>query len=118
MSERPTFEEVVKAEQKIRGFLNMGNAVKKFDEGKPDMSYLLEFPVFLDFCRVMTLGEKKYGRDNYQLYDDVIRIEAAMMRHLSAWHNGEKIDPESGVTHLAHIIANAAILSTISTEKR
>jgi hypothetical protein len=35
---------------------------------------------------------------------------SAIMRHLDAWRDGEDIDPESGVTHLAHIAASCNIL--------
>lgn len=35
---------------------------------------------------------------------------SATLRHLAAWRSGEDIDPESGRSHLAHIMANAAIL--------
>ena len=91
--------------------------VTKFDHGKPDLSYLLEFPIFTDYCRVMQSGEAKYGRDNFKLHDNPNRIVAALLRHLSALHNGEKTDPDSGIDHLAHVIANAAILSIIPTEK-
>jgi len=92
------------------------NGVLKFDSGKVDLSYLLEFPILSDYCRVMGHGEEKYGRSNYVMHDDVNRITAALLRHLSAFHGGEKIDPDSGINHLAHVIANAAILSIIPTE--
>jgi hypothetical protein len=35
---------------------------------------------------------------------------AALQRHLLAWIDGENIDPESGKPHLAHMLANIAIL--------
>jgi hypothetical protein len=40
----------------------------------------------------------------------VDRYYAAALRHLPAWRGGEELDPESGLTHLAHALANAAFL--------
>lgn len=34
----------------------------------------------------------------------------AILRHLNAWRDGESLDPESGITHLAHIACSANIL--------
>lgn len=34
----------------------------------------------------------------------------AIKRHLDAWIDGEDNDPESGITHLAHIIASCNIM--------
>lgn len=35
---------------------------------------------------------------------------SALLRHLLAWRRGEAIDPESGLSHLDHVLACAAIL--------
>lgn len=56
-------------------------------------------------------GALKYGRMNYRavgvrasIYYDAAR------RHLDAWFEGETMDPDSGLPHLAHVLACAAIL--------
>lgn len=56
-------------------------------------------------------GALKYGRTNWReagvrasIYYD------ACMRHLSRWFEGEDLDPDSGIHHLAHAIACIAIL--------
>jgi len=55
--------------------------------------------------RVMMLGSKKYGDDNWQLVPaSRRRYYSACFRHITAWWMGEKIDPESGEHHLAHAI--------------
>lgn len=56
-------------------------------------------------------GALKYGRSNYR----AIGIRAsiyydALLRHLIAWFEGEDIDPDSGLPHMAHFLASAAIL--------
>ena len=34
----------------------------------------------------------------------------AILRHLNAWRDGEDLDPESGISHLAHVACSANIL--------
>jgi len=57
------------------------------------------------------LGARKYGAWNWREN----RVEAmtyvgAMLRHLMAWVNGEDADPESGLSHLAHVAAGCNIV--------
>lgn len=61
--------------------------------------------------QVMALGAAKYGRFNWReksvagtVYTDAIQ------RHLIAWMAGQDNDPESGVSHLGHVMACACIL--------
>lgn len=56
-------------------------------------------------------GALKYGRSNYR----AIGVRAsiyfdASKRHLNAWFEGEDLDPDSGLPHLAHVLATVAIL--------
>lgn len=56
-------------------------------------------------------GMLKYGRSNWR-YAGVrasIYYDAAK-RHLNAWFEGEEADPDSGLPHLAHVLACCAIL--------
>ena len=56
-------------------------------------------------------GAAKYGPANWRARRVCASTYvSAMMRHLNAWRDGEDNDPESGFTHLAHIIASANIL--------
>lgn len=60
---------------------------------------------------VHKLGAEKYGQWNWRETNVLASTYAnAMMRHLNAWRSGEDLDPESGRSHLAHLMANAAIL--------
>ena len=57
------------------------------------------------------LGADKYGPYNWRNTRVCATIYiAAMMRHLNAWRDGEDLDPESGITHLAHVVASCNIL--------
>ena len=82
----------------------------KFDLGK-DRWELLPIGPVREIVRIMTYGAKKYDADNWQElagFND--RYYAAAMRHLTAWRTGEKLDPESGLSHLAHAACNLVFL--------
>lgn len=75
----------------------------KHDEGKPDMTLLTMLPALVAVVRVLEYGAQKYGRDNWQRVEDgERRYCAAALRHLLAHAYGERLDPESGLPHLAH----------------
>jgi len=60
---------------------------------------------------VMALGAEKYGPFNWR--ESAVRSSiyvAAAMRHLLAWADGQNEDPESGVSHLAHVRACMGIV--------
>ena len=61
------------------------------------------------------LGADKYGPYNWRKTKVcATTYTAAMMRHLNAWRDGEDLDPESGITHLAHVVASCNILMDAS----
>lgn len=75
---------------------------EKFDQDKPDWS-LLKLKSLEGMVEVLTFGAKKYDRDNWQLVEGgEDRYLAALMRHLTAYQNGEGLDEESGLPHLYH----------------
>jgi len=61
--------------------------------------------------QVHTNGAAKYGRFNWREHtvSSTVYYDAAQ-RHLMAWFDGETIDPESGLPHLAHVMACCNIL--------
>lgn len=68
-------------------------------------------PVLLEAGLVKLHGDLKYGRYNWReagvrgsVYYD------AAFRHLAAWWEGEDLDPDSGISHLAHAITGLAVL--------
>lgn len=73
----------------------------KHDSGKVRMELLS--PVALEeMARVMTLGAKKYGDNNWRNGLKWTRIIGAILRHLYAFARREDVDPETGLSHLAH----------------
>lgn len=73
----------------------------KFDLGKPPLSLLPRAALEAE-AQVLAYGANKYGRDNWRLGMDHSRLLDACLRHIVAYAEGEDIDPESGLPHLAH----------------
>ena len=82
----------------------------KFDGNKPRYS-LLPKGVVNSVVEVLEFGAKKYSADNWQEVDNAKeRYYNAAMRHIDSWWNGEKLDPETNVHHLAHAATNLFFL--------
>ena len=86
------------------------NPKTQYGEKKLKMSSTPVMPL-QEMGKVFELGAKKYGRYNWRLHavSATVYYDAAL-RHLMAWFEGEDTDPESGVSHLAHVMACMAIL--------
>ena len=83
----------------------------KHDEGKP--RYDLVPPEALDaLSRVLMFGAAKYSERNWEKGMDWGRVFGALMRHAWAWWRGEHKDPETGYSHLWHVLCCAAFLVT------
>jgi len=90
----------------------MTDKAKRFNEGKVDLT-LVPTKALKAEARVWMLGEKKYGRNNWEKLwgsDTVNLVMACLLRHAYAILEGEDYDKESGQPHAAHIRANAAML--------
>jgi hypothetical protein len=75
---------------------------RKDDKGKLRWS-LLPTGTVRSIIEVLEIGAKKYDVDNWkQVPDARTRYYDAMQRHIEAWWNGQKLDPEDGLHHLAH----------------
>lgn len=60
---------------------------------------------------VLTYGARKYARDNWKFVENArSRYYNAAQRHLGAWRRGEKVDSESGFSHLAHAACSILFL--------
>jgi hypothetical protein len=76
-------------------------AGRKNDAGKDPWDLLPWGPV-QDIVRVLEHGARKYEPENWRKVPNARRrYFAAMMRHLLAWWRGERLDPDSGLPHLA-----------------
>lgn len=74
----------------------------KHDSNKIDYT-LLPFESLESVVRILEYGEKKYSRDNWKKVESIRYLKAAF-RHLIAYAKGEKIDSETGESHLSHCV--------------
>ncbi len=86
----------------VKNSQNATTGGRKFDGGK--LQYGLIPPLALKATvEILTFGAEKYEPDNWKhVPDSKRRYFDALQRHLWAWKQGEVMDPESGVHHLAH----------------
>ena len=76
----------------------------KHDGGKLRYS-LLPKGTITEVLKVLEFGAKKYAPDNWMKVDNArTRYYDAALRHITAWHEGEKFDQETGVSHIAHAL--------------
>jgi hypothetical protein len=84
----------------------------KFD-GKKNRLELIE-PEFIEgLGRILSFGAEKYAVNNWMKAnsdEDQLRIYGALQRHLQAYRKGEKVDPETGESHLYHACCNLMFL--------
>ena len=86
----------------------------KHDQDK-DRWDLLPWRATQQIVKVLTYGARKYAPDNWKKVPEWrIRYYAALIRHVVAWFEGERIDPETGLSHLAH--AGCCILFLLGKE--
>jgi hypothetical protein len=70
---------------------------------------------------VLNYGIKKYPlpAENWRINstkEDVSRYKAALLRHYSATAQGEIVDPESGLPHMAHIATNSLFILALEKQ--
>jgi hypothetical protein len=92
----------------------------RFNKGKLDLTYLLEFPKAMRlFCLICAYGEHKYGRNNFKLGNKPdLEYWKSTMRHLqdfyATWNpygdqpekHDDLFDEESGLLGIGHAIWN------------
>lgn len=86
-----------------------------FGMKKPPLG-LIPSPSLIHLAIAMELGAAKYGPYNWrhQEISSMVYLNAAE-RHLRSWLDGEDNDPESGASHLGHVMACCAILLDAQT---
>jgi DNA-binding transcriptional MerR regulator len=81
----------------------------RYNEGKPEIHQVPRC-LITETAKVLTYGERKYAKYNWRKGGDYSIPYDCLMRHMTAWWEGEENDPESGLSHLAHAAANIAFL--------
>lgn len=85
----------------------LGGVKDDSQKSRPD---LFNFDHLEDVAKVLEFGATKYGPNNWKLVEPE-RYRAAIMRHLIAYMKGEKLDPDTGLSHLAHATCSAMFLA-------
>ncbi len=76
----------------------------KHDSKKPKMN-LLPPKAIVEVAKVLTFGAQKYGAENWKELEDLQnRYLAGALRHIFAHMDGEQLDPETGLSHMAHAL--------------
>ena len=73
----------------------------KFDAGKPPLG-LISRIALLEEAKVMQFGVEKYGTHNWRGGMGFSRLIDATLRHVYAFADGEDLDKETQLSHLAH----------------
>lgn len=83
----------------------------RYNEGKPELSYIFDAPLAMEgLANRFSLGAKKYSRNNWKKGFPQEGIIDSLLRHLSAFQNGEVYDFDGGL-HVDAIVWNAVVLS-------
>jgi hypothetical protein len=88
---------------------------RKDDHGK-DPWHLVPWDAVGAVVKVLEFGARKYEARNWEKGMAWSRPYAALMRHMTAWWEGEAKDPETGMSHLWH--AGCCIFFLIAFERR
>ncbi len=88
----------------------------KHDSDKIRMD-LLPPEALVSLGKVLTYGAAKYKPNNWRGVNSE-RYVAALLRHLVSHMGGTKMDDESGLTHLDHVLTNAAFLVAKQQEEK
>jgi hypothetical protein len=87
----------------------------KFDDGK-DPWHLAPWDAFRAIIKVLRYGATKYDARNWEKGMAWSRCYSGLMRHMTAWWEGEDCDAETGFSHLWH--AGCCIAFLIAYEMR
>jgi hypothetical protein len=99
---------------KVNSWTPPASGGTKYDDGKPGM-HLLDNIALREIAKVLDFGAKKYAPNNWRKGIAMSRLLAAALRHLFAYASGEKTDPESGLSHLAH--AGCCVMFALNMEQ-
>ena len=90
----------------------------KYDSAKPRMN-LLPPKAIIEVSKVLTFGAEKYDAENWRKLDDLQnRYTAGALRHIFAHMDGEELDSETNLSHLAHAMCCLLFKLEIELEER
>ena len=71
---------------------------------------LVDFESLEPMVKVLMYGASKYAPDNWKAGQDPRSQMESLLRHAFAFLAGENNDPESGESHLGHVLCNAMFM--------
>jgi Domain of unknown function (DUF5664) len=93
----------------------------KDDDNKPRLDILLSCRGITDVGDVFAYGAKKYALYNWRKAGDDtayrFRLVGAAIRHITAYLAGVRLDAETGKSHLAHAIADLAMVMDLENQQ-
>lgn len=92
------------------------NQKYKKDAGKLRMD-LIPPSAIRALATVLTYGANKYFESTWRNVEPY-RYKAALLRHIVAWMEGERLDAESQLPHLYHALTNLAFLIDMTESGR
>ncbi len=79
---------------------------------------LLPVSALLKASEVFQHGAEKYSPWSWlDVHPWAPRYYASTIRHLFAWRRGERMDPDSGLSHLSHALTNLMIMVHLEEEE-
>lgn len=99
---------------------NASDPGAKLDSGKPRVSLVLgDFSrALVEVSKVGTFGANKYSDSGWvSVPRGIERYSDAMLRHYLAERQGKRTDPDSGLSHLAHMAWNALAMLELTLRK-
>ena len=91
---------------------------KRYNKGKVRLSLIPPQPI-ADLAEVLEFGASKYGDHNWRGAGEnftLLKIMDSMERHLLEIKKGNDFDDESGLSHISHVLANAAFISQLKED--
>lgn len=81
----------------------------RYNHNKPRMS-LVPYDGVVEVARVLEFGASKYDAHNWRKGLPFSQTIDSIERHVGAFKNGEDLDLESNLSHMAHVATNALFL--------
>jgi hypothetical protein len=82
----------------------------RYNDGKLQWG-LVHFKSLEPMIQVLEFGAKKYAPDNWKKQMDRKKLLESAMRHMAALMDGQENDPETGLSHIGHLMCNALFYS-------
>lgn len=85
---------------------------RKSDKGKTKYQFLMrDLAVQVEgMCKILTRGEERYSARSWMESTKPLAYLDACYRHIAAWNKGERLDSDSGQSHLLHAAINLMFL--------